>query len=296
MRFFMVPHLPLVHADNGGLGLFSPGWIHPARLLTSSVLMLGVKGEMAITVGGDELTLVPGRILVLPAGERHAGAHRIPEPVSYFWVHFTLPEPGFPVSQEEADTILSSEGVTSHRLAEASFLPYSYDLKEPEPFLEEFRELLNQQERPNYTPWTFQFRFRLLLIHLTEAVIRSHRPPATASSSSSVVYGMIACIAENLTDPDLSIKSIAGALGLNLDYAGRRFKQVMTVSVGDYIARERTKVAVSRLKATSDTIDAVAVASGFGSRRNFLRQFKAQIGMTPTELRTQHRMMHFNSY
>lgn len=296
MRYLLIPSLPRVHADNGGLGLFSSGWIHPRRQLTSSVLLLGVRGTVPLVVGDDDLRLTPGRIVVLPAGLTHAGTAPLTEAASYFWLHFTLPEPGALLSQDESDTILSSEGVTSHLLDEAALLPLAFDLSEPEPHQAAFRELLNHQENPSYTRWKFQLLFQQLLIRLTETVIVAHRPPATASSSSSVVYGVLACIAENLTNPDLSIKTIAGTLGLNLDYVGRRFKQVMGISVGDYLLRERIKLAVMRLKETSDTLEAIASAAGFGSLRHFLRQFKAQLGLTPTEVRTRHRMMHFNSF
>jgi len=295
VRHFLIPSLSQVHADNGGLGIFAPRWIHPGRLLTSSVLLLGIRGHVPLTVDGDDLVLAPGRLVVLPAGVGHTGTAPLIEGASYFWLHFTLPEPGALLSQDEADTILSSGGVTSHRLDQAAFLPLAFELPEPEPHLAEFRELLNQQQNPTYTGWKFQLLFQQMLIHLTETVIGAHQPPKVASSSSSVVYGILACLAENLTDPDLSIKSIAQTLGLNLDYAGRRFKQVMGLSVGDYLLGERLKVAVRKLKETNDTLEAISVACGFGSLRHFLRQFKAQFGTTPTEVRNRHHMMHFNS-
>lgn len=295
MRHFLIPSLGRVHADNGGLGLFAPGWIHPQRMLTSTVLILGVRGTVRLEVEGEDQTVTPGRIVLLPAGMRHSGTQMLMDPASYFWLHFTMPEPGSVLSQEEADTILSSEGVTSHRLEEAAFLPFQFDLSEPDPFLEEFRELLNQQENPTYTGHKFQLLAQMLLVRLTEAVIQAHQPPKFFSSSSSVVYGILSCVAEKLTEPNLSIKTIAATLGLNLDYAGRRFKQVMGVSVGDYILRERMKVAAFRLKQTTETLEAVAQACGFATQRHFLRQFKAQFGTTPTELRTRYRMMHINS-
>lgn len=295
MRHLLVPSLSQVHADNGGLGIFAPGWSHPGRLLTSSVVLLGVRGAVPLVVDGDEFIVVPGRLVVLPVGLGHRGARTLTEGASYFWLHFTLPEPPGVLSQEEADTILSSEGVTSHLLDEGAFLPLEFDLPEPEPHLEAFRQLLNLQEKPTYTGWKFQLLFQQFLIQLTETVIEAHRPPSVASSSSSVVYGILACVAENLTDPNLSVKTIAQTLGLNLDYAGRRFKQVMGLSVGDYVLQQRLKLAVARLKETSDTVEAVASACGFGSLRHFLRQFKTSFGHTPSEARNRHRMMHFNS-
>lgn len=295
VRHILIPSLSQVHADNGGLAVLNPGWKHPRRLLTSSVLILGIRGTVRLAVEDETVDLVPGRVVVLPVGLIHRGTEPLAESASYYWMHFTFPGEVAFLSQEESDTILSSEGVTSHRLEDAAFLPFRFDLPEPEPFREEFRELLNQQENPTYTGWMFQLMFQCLLIHLTEAVISAHQPPKNPSSSSSVVYGVLSCVAENLTDPNLSVKSIAQTLGLNLDYTGRRFKEVMGLSVGDYILKERLKLAMVRLRQSQDTLASVASDCGFGTLRHFLRQFKAQFGTTPTEARTRYRMMHFNS-
>jgi AraC-like DNA-binding protein len=295
MRHLFIPTLRSVHADNGGLGIFSPGWIHPDRVLTSSVLLLGIRGRVPLTIDGETHDLIPGRILVLPAGFRHSGASPLGEGASYYWLHFTLPEPATLVPQDEADTILGSEGVANHLLEDAAFLPLPFDLPEPGPIADEFRDLLNQQEKPSYTGWKFQLQFQGLLIALTEAVIAAHRPPPVASPATNVVYGILACVAERVTDPNLSIKTIADELGLNPDYAGRRFKQVMGLSVGDYLLRQRIQLAVHRLERHAETLDDVAAACGFGTVRHFLRQFKAQTGTTPTEIRLRYRRMHINS-
>lgn len=294
MRHFLIPTLGKVHADNGGLGIFRPGWSHPSRLLTSSVLLLGHRGTVELAVDGDPVSVKAGRVVVLPAGLPHGAVAPLREVASYFWLHFTLPEPGPILSQDEADTILGNEGVTSHLLGDGALVPFAFDLPEPEPFEAAFRELLHLQETPSYTPWKFQVLFQKLLIACTEAVIAAHQPPQ-ATSSSTLVYGVLAWAAEHLDDPNLSIKTVAQALGVNLDYAGRRFKQVMGVSVGDYILRQRLRLARSLLEQTNHTVEAVALSCGFGTLRHFLRQFKARYGLTPTAVRARYRMMHVNS-
>lgn len=294
MRHFLIPNLARVHADNGGLGIFRRGWSHPARLLTSSVLLLGHRGTVRLSVDGEPVTIRPGRLAVLPAGLAHGAAAPLIEVASYFWFHFTLSEPGVVLCQNEADTILGNEGVTNHLLGDGALVPLAFDLPEPEPFEAAFRELLHLQETPSYTPWKFQLLFQGLLVACTEALIAAHQPPQ-ATPSSALVYAILAWVAEHLNDPDLSIKSVAGALGVNLDYAGRRFKQVMGVSVGDYILGQRLTMARSLLEQTNQTVEAVAHSCGFGTLRHFLRQFKARHGLTPTALRTRHRMMHVNS-
>lgn len=294
MRHFLIPTLGRVHADNGGLGIFRPGWAHPSRLLTSSVLLLGHRGLVRLAVDGVPLTLRPGRLAILPAGLAHGALAPLTEIASYFWLHFTLPEPGPVLSQDEADTILGNEGVTNHRLGDGALVPFEFDLPEPEPFEAAFRELLNLQETPSYTSWKFQVLFQRFLIACTEAVIAAHQPPRE-TPSSTLVYAVLAWVAEHLNDPNLSIKTIARALGVNLDYAGRRFKRVMGVSVGDYILRQRLRMALSLLEQTNHTVEAIARTCGFGTLRHFLRQFKGRHGLTPTAARARHRMMHVNS-
>ncbi|HUX40576.1 MAG TPA: AraC family transcriptional regulator [Rectinemataceae bacterium] len=295
MRHFLIPSLAQVHADNGGQAILTAGWRHPRRLLPSSVVILGIKGRVEVEVDGEQLEIAPGRFVVLPAGLVHRGSSPIAEKAAYYWLHFTLPQAGELLSQEEADTILSSEGVTSHLLENAAFLPLQGELPEPGPYLAAFHEILNEQEKPTYTGWKFQLLFQSFLIQLTEAVIRAHNPPVEVSPSSSVVYGILEEIAGGLTNPDLSIKGIATSLRLNLDYAGRRFRQVMGMSVGDYILKERLKLAQLKLQESTDTLPVVAQNCGFCSLRHFLRRFKAQMGMTPGEFRMHYRMMHINS-
>lgn len=295
MQYVMVHQVPNVHADNGGTAVLAPGWIHPSRKLISSVVILGLRGFVDLEVGGEAVQIRPGRIVWLPAGIPHRGTQVLSEPASYYWIHFTAPESPDLLAQSEADTILSSRGVTSHRLDQGALCPLSFDLTDPGPCRDAFRSLLNLQERPAYTPWRFQLQFQDFLIRVTEAVIDSHTPPSMPTAQSSVVYGILFQVAENLRDPNLSIKTIASALSLNLDYAGRRFRQVMGLSVGEYLLKERLKLALRQLEQTSLTLPAIAEACGFGSSRNFLRQFRAIYGLTPTEARTRYQMMHFNS-
>lgn len=295
MRYFFVPQLADVHADNGGQAILRPGWTHPKRLLTSSVLLLGLKGRVGLRIENDEVALTPGSVVVLPAGSIHQGTEALHEGAQYYWMHFSLASPGSILPQTEADTILSSEGVTNHLLDNAAFLPLQFSLREAAPATGAFRELLNEQEHPSYTNAKLQLLFRSFLVQLTETVIRDHLPPPEQSSISTLVYRVLACTAENLNDPGLSIKTIASRLGLSQDYVGRNFKRVMGTSVGDYILKERMKLAVTMLQHTNDTLRSVAVDLGFGSFRHFLRQFKAQNGMTPNEFRIHHRRMHIHS-
>lgn len=231
---------------------------------------------------------------MLPAGRIHYGTEAIASPAMYYWFHFSLPAPPNIITQSMSDTLFNDADIAEHSLDNAALLPLHFDLNDPEPFYQSFRDLLFEQEHPSYTSHKFQIMFQSLVIRLTECTIAAHRPERSSISKSSVTYSVITWMSEHLTDPNLSIKTIADAIGLNADYAGRRFREVMGLSVGEYLLKKRIELAICQLQETNDTIAHIAQSCGFGSVRHFLRQFKAEEGVAPTEVRKRFRMMHVN--
>ena len=294
MEYFQFPTFGSLHADNCGCALLSPPWIHPRRKLGSSVLIVGNRGRVPIVDRDEEHWIAPGTVTLLPAGQIHYGSQPISAPAMYFWFHFTTARSPVILPPTEVDTIFSDPGITSHKLDGAALLPLHFVLDDPEPVYQAFHDLLYEQENRSYTSLKFQILFQSLLIRLTEEVIASHSP-GEAATRTSVAYDIVTFLAEHLTDPNLSIKMVSAAIGLNSDYAGRRFKDTMGLSVGEYLLRKRVEMAVRFLQETGETVDFIACLCGFSSVRNFLRQFKAEKGMTPTEVRKRHRIMHVNS-
>lgn len=294
MRYLLIPLQPAPHADNGGCAMLPPGWIHPGRKLDSSVVILGRKGTVVLEEEGEPLEITPNRLILLPAGRFHRGSQPIASQASYYWFHFTLPNPPQLCSGDEVAPILGNPLVRQQRLAEAVLLPQQLEAADSDRLILLFRELLNEQERPCYTKWRFQLLFQNLLIAITAETISSYQPPDTLSASSSLVYAVVAAINSHLIDPNLSVKLIAGNLKHHPDYIGRQFRQMMGMSVGEYILQQRMKLAEQLLQETHEPIHKIAIQTGFASVRHFLRQFHKERGMTPTELRQRYQMMHFN--
>lgn len=293
--------LPDTRADNCGNAILGPGWCHPERCLPSSVLILGRKGTALIEDEGDVLEVRPSRVILLAAGRHHKGAEKIRASASYYWIHFTTAEDSFRMlSEEEVCTILDNPDIRAHKLEKATLVPQSFDLEDEDPFVQAFHALLFEQESPSYTPLKYQAIFRQMVIRLTECVIASFGSPGGAraergSPITSIVYSTIVEVLENLTDPELSVKSVAAKLKLNPDYIGRRFREVMGISIGAFILKKRIQLAQCRLEEANDPVKEVARQCGFGSMRNFIRQFKAEEGMTPTEARLHYKARHMNN-
>lgn len=295
MDYLLFPHFRSLRADNGGCAHLPPGWVHPRRLLGSSVLILGVRGGVPIVVGDAEYSIEPGTVVLLPAGLVHYGPRPLESPAMYYWFHFTLSEAAEIVAESAAKDLLSAPDGSDGRLEGAALLPLRFSIGDPEPFYQEFRELLFEQERPCYTGLKFQLLFQELLIGLTEYVIAPSRPAESGSAGAGIAYSIVTLLLENVADPAVSIKSIAAELGFHPDYAGRRFRETMGLSVGNYILKKRMELAVSLLLDTTDSVERIAAKCGFNDFRHFLRQFKAEQGMTPTEARRRLRTLHVNA-
>lgn len=99
------------------------------------------------------------------------------------------------------------------------------------------------------------------------------------------VVGAIEYITSNFRD-ELTVAGIAKALIVNQQRLSSEFREVMGMSVGEYISRLRVNEAARILLNDEDaTVEVAAMQSGFGSMRSFLRDFRREKGCTPTEFR-----------
>jgi len=91
-------------------------------------------------------------------------------------------------------------------------------------------------------------------------------------------------IVRNLGDKH-AIDPLATKLGMSRRSFTRHFQQIMGMSFGEWLSNERLIAARRELEATSQSIDQVAAAAGFGNARTFREHFTAQLGVSPTQWR-----------
>jgi AraC-like DNA-binding protein len=295
LKHILIPDLPGLNSEDCGCAMLNPGWAHMRRRIPETVIILGKKNSALVDEEGEEIEIAPNRICILAAGRLHFGKKAITEPVSYYWLHFTTPSLPLIISESEASMILNNKDLITNKLSRAALIKRQLDLEDPEPFNKIFHDLLYEQERPSYAGLKFQVMVQSLLINATEVTISQHLKTRSTMPGTSLTYTILSLIAEHLSDTNLSIKYIADTLRHNPDYIGRQFKQVMRITIGEYILQKRVELATLRLQETYASVTSIAAQCGFGSVRNFLRQFKAVQGITPTELRSRYRAMYINS-
>jgi AraC-like DNA-binding protein len=96
-------------------------------------------------------------------------------------------------------------------------------------------------------------------------------------------------IDHNLTDPKLSVASIAGQLSVNPTYLAHLFSTQVGVRMSRYISGLRVTKAMRLLGETDWQIKRVAYESGHANPDWFSQVFRARTGLTPRQYRRQAR-------
>jgi AraC-like DNA-binding protein len=92
-------------------------------------------------------------------------------------------------------------------------------------------------------------------------------------------------IHEDLGNPDLSVSSLARALGCNADYLSHLFRSVRGERLMQYIDELRMQRAAELLVRTGLSCKEVAWASGYASQSYFIRSFRGRWGSSPQAYR-----------
>jgi PAS domain S-box-containing protein len=82
----------------------------------------------------------------------------------------------------------------------------------------------------------------------------------------------------------LNLGTLAKTLGRQAAYLGRLFHDEVGVTVHDYVTGVRVDQAAAQVS-SGEKIEAVALCTGYRSKKNFYRQFRRRFGCTPDEFR-----------
>lgn len=84
---------------------------------------------------------------------------------------------------------------------------------------------------------------------------------------------------------ELSLQRVAEHVHLSPAYLSRMFNKKTGVSFSEFMTQVRLKEAKQCLRSTDETIDQIALATGFSSSSYFTAVFRKHEGMTPSEYR-----------
>ncbi len=95
----------------------------------------------------------------------------------------------------------------------------------------------------------------------------------------------LAYIDQHLTDPDMSVASIAAMMNMNATYLAHIFVDQVGMRMSRYIASARIELARKLLRTTNWQIKRVAFECGYANPDWFCQVFRTQTGVTPSAFR-----------
>lgn len=139
---------------------------------------------------------------------------------------------------------------------------------------------MGQQE----SGWQLRLQCQLscLLIDVSRAFEKHASAPGEKAPYPNYVSSALHLINDRYSDPNLSVSMIAMETGVTPDYLSRQFKVLTGVGVQEYLRRYRFAKATELLIGGSSVSD-VAFSVGFSSLCHFSREFKKELGVTPSE-------------
>lgn len=272
-------------------------FVHPDRKLDSHVLIIVRKGTLHITQGNANHDIGPDQFIILFAGQRHFGYKPSEEPLSYYWTHFTIPDPDYkyysPSSLKRNLEIWNAGPVQTPFTMTNYILPEYGTLPNDNRSSLFFVQLLDTAKRENYAA-TYRCHYILsaLLLELgTEALFI---PDLTRHNIPTSMVNIIEWIRLNYNQP-LTVQSLSQMFGYNPTYLSGLFKKYTGYPLSNYI--NRTRIAVSKNLLTNDIslkVRTIGKLCGFQDEKLFMKVFKKTEGITPSQYRDAFSRKHMN--
>lgn len=98
---------------------------------------------------------------------------------------------------------------------------------------------------------------------------------------------LMSFIDENLGDSNVGVDEMASATATSRSSLNRKMKSILGVTPADFLKEARMKRACQLLSTTTNGINDIAYSCGFSDPKYFSKCFKASIGTSPSDYRTQ---------
>ncbi|EIV6643791.1 TPA: helix-turn-helix transcriptional regulator [Klebsiella aerogenes] len=232
-------------------------------------------GYGIVVVDNQHYTARPGRLFIFPPFRLHKVQvdHSDKNPYHRTTMH---------IEQSVVESALSAFPRHQAQFAAlaASNLPAQiYDLSEHAAFIERILEQFQRLESTGQTTASeVAFLVMQLMTFLPEQPQRY--PPRQQTVASRIMNWIEAHYASKF-----SLDQLACDLGLSRSYTSRVFRQQTGGNIHEYLLTRRIKRSCDLLRNSDESIDAIALAVGFGEVTYFITCFKKMMRQTPLQYR-----------
>lgn len=273
-EFLELEYARAVKALNAGLFVSRGQGIHPDRRIDSYELILVKRGTLHLAEEAQSFAIGAGETLLLWPQRRHWGTQPYGRELSFYWIHFRLPDPLKSRSKPE----------------NAWRIPQVSTPARLERLTELMHRFLDDQTSNSGAPGSADLLVTMMLCEVAAA-----KPAGVPHAAANLAGRADSYLARHFRDAELSTSVVADALDCNPDYLGRIYKQVYGRTLTDNLHRRRIQDAGALLREGGSSVEAVAEECGFSNAGYFRRIFRRLTGLTPRAYRRLYARMHINS-
>lgn len=277
---------------SGGVFSAQAGWKHESRCHKGDYeIILCTKGPVFIRVATAHYELNKGDLLLVPPFKRLVGTSPSPNAISFYWLHFLLPDEvsiyrheslaQLPVNFSNPDKIIIPASMAFTQYDQNTVLIYQLlSIKNTES--KTINNIYKRQEA-NYL-------MTMILLNISQALLNS----SDSSNLSSLIGKLQEWIRSNLYRSP-TVSEMAATVHLNPQYLSRLFKAKVGIPPKKYVIKLKIETAQSLLLRTNMSIKEVSQNAYFENEKLFMKQFKNNTGMTPTRYRNQFNDIYHNN-
>ncbi|MBB6672956.1 AraC family transcriptional regulator [Cohnella nanjingensis] len=130
--------------------------------------------------------------------------------------------------------------------------------------------------------------FQSWLEDVVETLAAGIDVPKSSSRKEEIVTEIKEYVNHHLHDDQLSVERIADNFSYSVSYVRQLFKEIMNVSLSDYVLQERIEQVKEKLISTRLSVLEIAAQCGFLSKGHFFSSFKKFTDLTPKQYREIH--------
>lgn len=280
LGYIFTTYTSIQYFDTGKFESPSPDWCHLTIGLNNYELIIMTRGNLYIEYLGVKYCLSPNDFLLLPPSADGLRKGYKPSDCSFYWLHFISPGEVrsvelLPLSSgslpEENEICIPSQGTLSH----------------PEKIIVLLR-LLQDYARSDYSVTAKNYLSTLILCEMDfqyTVMADNIRNKLSSHPVEKQLYNDILDYIKDHIHSNIKVSEIAAHFGYNSKYLSNAFKNVIGITLKKYITN--TKMAEAALLLSDTNLDIKEIASnlGYTDSHNFMKIFKREMGVSPSEYR-----------
>lgn len=273
MIYYMVPlNKPLQYHMTGKFQAPSADWQHFHRRLTDYELIVVTQGTAYLQLEDRQYAVGEGAFLLCAPFQRQFGFKS--SLCAFYWLHFNCAEP-----VQTVTTDAFPEAPTDNTVC----IPLTGRAENPDKLIVLMKHL--QDDARSYgNPLQNSYLCSSVLCELHCQFAESTRTAALTRRQKQIFYDIQDYVKWH-SSTDLRVSAIAAHFGYNRRYLSALFHSAAGISLKAYITQQKLEEAKYLLCDTNNTVAEIAAKLGYKDCRTFLRAFKQDTGLTPSQYR-----------